>query len=116
MMNSVMLDYRTPPPLFDVGAVWQTVWRRRALVLLFTLGAVLAAGLYVALAKPSYTATAAILVDPRDLKSTNIDNVLPGIGADSAAITSQVSVIQSRDQLAKVFDELGLATDPEYAA
>ena len=115
-MTSVVLDYRNPPPLFDVGAVWTILWRRKLLVGLVTLGVILAASLYIVVTPPTYSATSAILVDPRDIKSTNIDNVLPGIGADSAAIASQVSVIESRDLLSKVFDQLGLATDSEFAS
>jgi uncharacterized protein involved in exopolysaccharide biosynthesis len=115
-MTSVILDYRNPPPLFDIGAVWTILWRRRLLVVLVTVATIIVASLYILVTPASYTATAAILVDPRDIKTTNIDSVLPGIGADSAAIASQVSVIQSRDLLGKVFDKLGLAADPEFAA
>lgn len=104
-----------PPQLFDVRAVLGRLWARRLLILGITLAVVGVAALYLVTAKPSYTATAAILVDPRDVKTTNIDSVLPGIGADSAAIASQVSVIQSRDFLGQVFADLGLDTDPEYS-
>jgi len=114
-MNNVVLDQLNPAPLFDVGAVLKTLWRRRVLVLGVALLVVAAAGVYTVLTKPSYTAGAAILVDPRDAKTTNIDSVLPGIGADSAAIASQVSVIESRDLLGKVYASLDLASDPEYA-
>ena len=114
-MTSAILDYRNPPPLFDVGAVWSILWRRRLLVVLVTVASIVLASLYVLVTPASYTATAAILVDPRDIKTTNIDSVLPGIGADSAAIASQVAVIESRDLLGKVFDRLGLAADPEFA-
>src|SRR3954469_12385468 len=115
-MTSVVLDYRNPPPLFDVAAVWTVLWRRRLLVTLVILAVLAVATLYIIVTPPTYSSTSSILVDPRDVKSTNIDNVLPGIGADSAAIASQVSVIESRDLLGKVYDTLGLATDPDYAA
>ena len=115
-MNSISLDYRNSPPLFDVVAVWRILWRRRILVLAIAAAVLASAIVYVAITKPTYTSSAAILVDPRDIKSTNIDSVLPGIGADSAAITSQVSVIQSRDFLRHIYDDLKLASDPEYAA
>lgn len=115
-MTSVVLDYRNPPPLFDIGAIWTILWRRRLLVGAVTLAVLAVAIAYVVVTPPTYTATSAILVDPRDIKSTNIDTVLPGIGADSAAIASQVSVIESRDLLSKVFDQLGLASDPDFAS
>ena len=115
-MTSVSLENSYPPPLFDVGAVWATLWRRRLLVLALTVAVIAAAGVYIAVTKPTYTAGAAILIDPRDVKTTNIDNVLAGIGADSAAVASQVSVIQSRDLLDAVFTDLKLETDPEYTS
>jgi uncharacterized protein involved in exopolysaccharide biosynthesis len=65
--------------------------------------------------KPSYTATASILIDPRDTRATNFNNVLPGIGSDSAAIASQVFVIQSPDLLGAVFKSQGLDHDPEFS-
>src|SRR4051812_8094218 len=102
-MNSTMLDYRNPPPLFDVATLWSTIRRRWPLVVAVTALAVIGATGYIVVTKPSYTASASILVDPRDVKTTNIDSVLPGIGSDSAAIASQVSVIQSRDLLGRVF-------------
>ena len=115
-MNSVVLDYGYPPPLFDVGAVWSTLWRRRLLVVSLTLLVIGAAALYIGITKPSYTAGASILIDPRDVKTTNIDSVLAGLGADSAAIASQVSVIQSRELLDAVFTDLKLEADPEYSS
>jgi uncharacterized protein involved in exopolysaccharide biosynthesis len=115
-MTSASLDYRNPPPLFDVGTLWSTLRRRWPLIVGITALVVLGATGYLLVTKPSYTASAAILVDPRDIKTTNIDSVLPGIGADSAAIASQVSVIQSRELLSQVFASLHLETDPEYAA
>jgi uncharacterized protein involved in exopolysaccharide biosynthesis len=114
-MNAMLFDQAGAPPLLDIRALWTTVWRRRLLVAAVAIGVVAAAFGYLAITRPSYVATASILVDPRDVRSTNIDSVLPGIGADSAAIASQVSIIQSRDLLGSVFDALGLDSDPEYA-
>ncbi|HEV7247012.1 MAG TPA: GumC family protein [Shinella sp.] len=103
------------PPLFDVGAVWAKLWRGR-LTVLACIGAALAlALLYLAVTKPTYTATASLLIDPRDARSTRFETVLPGIGADSAAVASQVFVIESRDLLMAVFEEEGIERDPEFA-
>lgn len=113
MMTSSFDDF-DPPQLFDVRTVLRKLWARRLLIVAITLAVIFAAALYVVTTRPSYTATASVLVDPRDIKTTNIDTVLPGIGADSAAIASQVSVIQSRDFLGQVFADLHLEADPEY--
>ena len=115
-MTDTIEHDRGPEPLFDVTTLLSTLWQRRLLVVGLTV-AVLALGVaYVVLTTPLFTAGASILVDPRDSRATNFDSVLPGLGTDSAAIASQVSVIESRDLLSQVFDELHLADDPEYAA
>ncbi|MDR3473089.1 MAG: GumC family protein [Devosia sp.] len=110
-----MMDEPSPLLLFDVLGGLRTLWHRRALVAVTTIALLSAGVLYLAVTKPIYTAEAAVLVDPRDARATNLDSVLPGIGADSAAISSQVSVIESRDLLGAVFDTQGLANDPEFA-
>jgi uncharacterized protein involved in exopolysaccharide biosynthesis len=114
-MSEVFAEDRGLPPLFDIGAVLKTLWDRRLLILGVAGAALLLALLYVTVTRPTYTATSSILVDPRDSRATNLNSVLPGIGADSAAIASQVSVIDSTDLLRKVFDDEKLADDPEFA-
>jgi uncharacterized protein involved in exopolysaccharide biosynthesis len=100
--------------LFDVGAAWRVLWSRRLLIAAVAAAVLALAIAYVVVTKPSYVSSAAVLIDPRDVKTTNIDSVLPGIGADSAAITSQVSVIKSRDFLRQIYADLKLATDADY--
>ncbi|TXI12146.1 MAG: exopolysaccharide biosynthesis protein [Rhizobium sp.] len=114
-MKPFSIDERTLPPLFDVGAVWTILWQRWFTVLASTLAVALVALVYLAVAKPSYTATASIMIDPRDPHATNLNNVLPGIGSDSAAIASQVFVIESRDLLMKVFESENIGSDPEFS-
>lgn len=105
----------TFPPLFDVGAVWARLWRGRWTVLLCLCGALVLALAYLMVTKPSYTATASLLIDPRDARSTRFETVLPGIGPDSAAVASQVFVIQSRSLLMAVFEAEGIEQDAEFA-
>ncbi|RWB17208.1 MAG: exopolysaccharide biosynthesis protein [Mesorhizobium sp.] len=114
-MKPASIDERALPPLFDIGAVWAILWARRLMVLAIAGATVLLALSYLAVTKPSYTATASILIDPRDTRATNFNNVLPGIGSDSAAIASQVFVIQSPDLLGSVFKSQKLDSDPEFA-
>ncbi|TIT41720.1 MAG: exopolysaccharide biosynthesis protein, partial [Mesorhizobium sp.] len=115
-MKPARIDDRALPPLFDIGPLWAILWGRRLLVFAITGAALLLALLYLAVTSPSYTATASILIDPRDARATNFNNVLPGIGADSAAIASQVFVIESQDLLGTVFDSQKLQNDPEFSS
>jgi uncharacterized protein involved in exopolysaccharide biosynthesis len=113
-MKPFNIDERSLPPLFDVGAVWTILWQRWLTVLTCTVAVLLLTLAYLAVAKPSYTATASVMIDPRDPRATNLNNVLPGIGSDSAAIASQVFVIESRDLLMKVFESENIENDPEF--
>src|SRR3954452_8624600 len=115
MMRPATIGDRNLPPLFDIGPVWAILWGRRLMVLAITGATLLLALIYLALTNPSYTATASMLIDPRDSRATNFNSVLPGIGSDSAAIASQVFVIESQDLLGTVFQSQGLQSDPEFS-
>ena len=113
-MTALEMDEPLFPPLFDVGAVWTILWRRR-LTVLASVGVALALALaYLAVTRPVYTATASLLIDPRDARPTGFESVLPGIGPDSAAVASQVFVMESRDLLMAVFDSEGIGKDAEF--
>lgn len=114
-MTALRIEENSFPPLFDLGPVWTTLWQRRLTVLASICAGMLLALVYLAVTKPTYTATASLLIDPRDIRSTRFEDVLPGIGADSAAVASQVFVIESRDLLMAVFESEGIETDPEFA-
>ncbi|HEY8578063.1 MAG TPA: GumC family protein [Devosia sp.] len=101
--------------LFDIRGMFEVLWRRRVLILSTTLACVALALLYIVTTVPSFTATAVLLVDPREAQTTEASSVLPGIGSDSAAISSQVAVIQSREVLEKVFLAEKLDQDPEFS-
>jgi capsular exopolysaccharide synthesis family protein len=65
---------------------------------------------------PKYRATTVVLVDPRQPNVTNTQAVLTGIGADTAAVESQVELIESSALARRVIDRLDLAADPDFAS
>mgnify|MGYP001765186879 CR=1 FL=1 len=79
------------------------------------VGLVLALGLWSAM-PASWTASALVMVDPRTAKVTTADEVLPGIGADSAAIASIAEIATSDGVLAGLVRSEKLAEDPEFGA
>ncbi|MDK9697126.1 MAG: GumC family protein [Siculibacillus sp.] len=78
------------------------------------IGTALAIGVWVVL-PAKYTASALVMVDPRNAKVTSADEVLPGIGGDSAAIASIAEIATSEGALAPVVAVAKLAEDPEFA-
>jgi len=84
------------------------------------IGAVAASILLVALLvlliiPPKYKAVTIVLVDPRQPRVTASETVLSGIGADAAAVESQVELIQSSAIAKRVIAKLALSTDPELS-
>lgn len=107
---------RNDEPLIDILTVINTLWQRRTIIVAVAGVIFASAFIYIISATRVYTAHAQILVDPRTPRATKFSSVLPGIGNDSAAIASQVSVIGSRSLLGAVFDSLKLDQDPEFSA
>jgi uncharacterized protein involved in exopolysaccharide biosynthesis len=115
MSQSVLEDQGSSPLLFDLANVARVLWSRRWVVIASAVVAMVLALAYIVVTPATYVANAVVLVDPREAQVTQANNVLPGIGSDSAAIASQVSVIRSRDLLEAVFLSQQLASDPEFA-
>lgn len=103
-----------PTALLDLSGL-RAILRRRTKVAiataLLTLAAVL---LYILLVPPRFQATSVLLSDPREERVVPSENVLPGIGADVAAVESQVELLTSTELIKRVMEELDLFNDPEF--
>ncbi|MBP0112932.1 MULTISPECIES: GumC family protein [Bradyrhizobium] len=86
---------------------------RRILTLalaLFALGVVVLMVLPV-----RYAATALVVLDPRELRVTSDQDVLPGIGQDAAALQSQIEIAKSDGFLRPLIEQLKIADDEDVA-
>lgn len=86
---------------------------RRILTLalaLFALGVVVLMVLPV-----RYAATALVVLDPRELRITTEQDVLPGIGQDAAALQSQIEIAKSDGFLRPLIEQLKIADDDDIA-
>ena len=63
---------------------------------------------------PRYTASAEVLIDPRDRNVADLDSVLSGLSPDASTIESQIQVIRSRSLALRTIEALGLERDPEF--
>lgn len=103
-------------PGIDIGAIIRLIRQNFLAMIAGVLLAWIAGLAYLAFAKPMYTATSAIFIEPRSKKIVN-DEVSPsGIGNDIALFESQVSIIGSDSILRRVVTTLKLEDDHEFAA
>ncbi len=100
--------------LLDLRQLWTIVLSRGRLFAAVAGLFVLLAVSYLLLVPPTYTATSVILADPRQERILTSEAVLSGIGADAAAVESQVELIRSTALVSKVVDKLNLMADPEF--
>jgi succinoglycan biosynthesis transport protein ExoP len=88
--------------------------RRKWLIMLVTAIGTAAAAFLGTLLTPKYTAQSAVMIDPRQLQVTNIEQVLQGLSVTAGTVITQVGLLQSPSFVAKVMDDLHLFDDPEF--
>jgi len=100
---------------FDLRTFWLTLCWRAHLIGGITVATVALAAAALIVIPPKYQATAVVMVDPRQLHVTDTPAVLTGIGADAAAVESQVEIITSTALARKVITAMKLEDDPEFS-
>jgi succinoglycan biosynthesis transport protein ExoP len=98
----------------DLRELWRVVRWRARLIALAAIGAMAITAVGLAALPPKYKGTTVILIDPRQARVTNSEQVLSGIGNDAAAVESQVELIESSELTKKVIATANLAADPEF--
>ena len=107
-----------PETSAEASDLWRILWRRKTLVIGTALLLALLALTYALLTPSLYTATAQILIDPRDRQVVSND-VNPGtLSPDGgiAQVESQVKVIESDAVLGRAVAQTGLETEPGFGA
>src|ERR1700722_3419427 len=110
-------EERTPPPTPEFVISSAALFVRRNLTRIAAVGALafvatFGAALFIF---DKYSATAMIVVDPRDAKVTQTSGVLANIGPDFNAIESLSLIAKSDGFLGTLVDKLDLVHDTEFA-
>lgn len=91
------------------------ILRRRRRVILSTVlvltSVATLAGLQVT---PKYTASALVMIDPRQSNVVDMEAVIQGLGTDASTVESQIRVIGSRFQLERLAEQFDVVNDPEF--
>ena len=90
------------------------IWRRKLIIIVCLVvalsGAIVANGVIT----PRYTATASIIVEPRQQTVIEIESVSPSLPVSLETMQSEVQVIKSPTVARRVVDSLGLAALAEF--
>lgn len=101
----------------DVAGVGRALWRKRWWVVGPTLAALAAAGIFVNVVKPRYTADGRLLLENQEnyLTRTEKGEKPESITApDAEAVQSQIQLLTSRDLARRVIKSVGLPGNPEF--
>lgn len=98
----------------DLGGLLQILRRNLKKIIFATLAGLVLSVAYLAVAKPIYTASASIFIDPRTRKVVS-DELSQGDPTSALALVdSQMSIITSDTVLRRVVKALSLDKNPEY--
>jgi capsular exopolysaccharide synthesis family protein len=98
----------------DLRALILTLWRRKWLIVGCTSLILVVTALTLMQVTPQYSATVSIMMNTRENRVVDVESVLSGLPADTAAMLSEIEVIQSSQLIGRVVDKLRLDRDPEF--
>jgi capsular exopolysaccharide synthesis family protein len=102
---------------FDFSAIGRLLLRRKLLIIVTTLLITLCAAAATLFMTPQYSATAYVMIEPGQTRVVEaIEAVVAGSSADTAAVESQMRLLQSRTLADRVMSVLNLSQDPEFNA
>ena len=87
------------PPHEDLRELLRKLWRRKLAVLGTAVTLTTLAIIVVFQLTPRYTASAAVMIEPRETQVVDIEAVMSGLPRDLATIQSEVEVIRSRGSI-----------------
>lgn len=101
----------------NATAVLAALWRAKSVIIIFAAIGILVGGYYAFfIAVPRYSAVTTLALQLRNEQIVNLEQVLSGVSTDTAAINTELEVIQSRGVLEKLVEELDLTSNPEFNA
>lgn len=109
-------ESRLPAGLMSLSIlqVLGVVWRRKWIVITCVVIALSCAIIANGVMTPRYTATASIIVEPRQQKIVEFDSVLQNLPISMETMESEVQIIRSVAMAKQVVDSLGLSALAEF--
>ncbi|MDA5093085.1 polysaccharide biosynthesis tyrosine autokinase [Aliiroseovarius sp. KMU-50] len=106
---------RSDYDVIDVGALFKVFWRNKTIIGAAMIVFLVMGWIYVSsVATPKFQATSVLLLDTSGRQIVDLGVALPGFGADSHAINTEVEILKSRRLLQRVVRAENLSEDPEF--
>lgn len=102
----------------SIAGIFNILRRRMSIVAITAFVVVLLTIVFIFAVRPSYTATATVLIDPHRSDVINLNDTsaaLRNSSTDEAAVQSQVLLMQSVEVMRRVVKTLNLTQDPDFS-
>ncbi|MBK5264643.1 MAG: polysaccharide biosynthesis tyrosine autokinase [Alphaproteobacteria bacterium] len=100
--------------LIDLRGLMRVIRRRLPIILAISAVMLLIAVAAYVLTPPRYIAQSSVALERGAEQVIKVDQVVPTVDPDSAAVDTEVAVLQSSELAGKVVDRLKLTQDPEF--
>jgi len=100
--------------LLDIRSLWLVLRRRLGLMLAVAAIVFAAVALITLQMTPKFTASAQVMLDPREREVVDLDSVLSGLPPDSTVVDTEVEILRSRALAKRVAESLSLYSDAEF--
>ena len=107
-------NFADEKPAIDLHRHIALFRRRLRLFMAIALAVFVASVVFTFQLTPKYTAMAEVMLDSRQEKVTNVQDVLSGLPSDTTAVDTEVEVLKSRNLAEKVVAAMKLDQDPEF--
>jgi succinoglycan biosynthesis transport protein ExoP len=98
----------------DVREILRKLWRGRRLIALTIVTGCLLGYVVMKHMTPLYTASASVMLETRQLRVLDTDEVLSGLALDSEVIEGEIELLHSRELGEEVVERLKLQEHPEF--
>lgn len=105
---------RSAGDVVDFGFLVDILRREKWVIFALTLLAVAAAFLFLMSASPTYTSSAQVLLDTRQERITNTQQVVSDLSVSNSIVAGEVELIRSNLLMGQVVDQLDLLNHPAY--
>ena len=102
----------------SIAGIFNILRRRMSIVAITAFVVVLLTIVFIFAVRPSYTATATVLIDPHRSDVINLNDTsaaLRNSSTDEAAVQSQVLLMQSVEVMRRVVKTLNLTQEPDFS-
>lgn len=100
--------------LIDINKIFGVIRRRLGVILTVSAIILIATAAAYFLTEPRYLAQARVALERGGEQVVKVDQVMPSVAPDSAAVDTEVQALKSPELAARVVDALKLTEDPEF--